>query len=99
MVRQDVYHYVDNFSLFPFADPTRGVFADQHVWIACYAVPGAAEGHWVHIDFINSGVDADGLYRDTRRLFAYGKTMKGIDAANKVANACTLFFNEFFQES
>jgi len=52
--------------------------------IACFAVKGVNEGHYVHIGIIRAG----GEYRD---LFL-GKTFQGLDYALKVAGACTRYF-------
>lgn len=48
---------------------------DDH-WIACYAVTGASEGHYVHVDII----------KDNKRSLLYlAKTFKGMDHAWKIA--------------
>ena len=49
-------------------------------WIACYAVTGSSEGHYVHIDAIMP----DG----ERMSLGGGKTFMGWEAACKLANAC-----------
>ena len=48
-------------------------------WIACYAVTGASEGHYIHVDVLNTN--------KPNHVFV-GKTFKGLEFAVKVASAC-----------
>ena len=52
--------------------------------IACYAVVGGSEGHYVHIEFT--------LPDDKRIGLALAKTFQGMDHALKIANEATKFF-------
>ena len=52
----------------------------HYAWVACYAVTGGSEGHYIHIDVITRD--------DTRRLITLGKTFEGMDRALAIANAC-----------
>jgi len=52
--------------------------------IACYAVVGGSEGHYIHIDFT--------LPDEKRLSFALAKTFGGMENALKIANAATEFF-------
>ena len=54
----------------------------QWRWIACYAVTGCSEGHYIHVDVIASGGE--------RNLLFLGKTFQGKSFATKVALACTM---------
>ena len=57
-------------------------------WIACYAVVGGSEGHYIHVDII----DMDGK---TTQLFL-GKTFMGMDYALYVSNMLTkVFWDEY----
>jgi len=57
-------------------------------WIACYAVVGSSEGHYIHVDIIKS----DG----SRELLFLGKTFLGMDYALYVSNMLTkVFWDEF----
>lgn len=49
-------------------------------WIACYAVTGNSEGHYVHVDLIGS--------EGQRRLVFLCKTFEGMDHAYKIAQRC-----------
>lgn len=48
-------------------------------WIACFAVTGGSEGHYVHVEVIQGG---------TRRLMFTGKTFAGMEHAYKMARRC-----------
>ena len=54
-------------------------------WIACYAVTGGSEGHYVHIDLIH-GYDQD--WTGKARHLITGKTFLGLAHALKIANRC-----------
>jgi len=49
-------------------------------WIACYAVTGGSEGHYVHVDLIGS--------EEARKLVFLCKTFEGMDHAYKIAQRC-----------
>lgn len=53
---------------------------DNIHWIACYAVTGGSEGHYIHIDLI----DRDG----NRTLTFLGKTFQGMQHARCIADRC-----------
>lgn len=53
---------------------------DRYRWIACYAVTGGSEGHYIHVDIV---------YDDKRRdLVFLGKTFQGMGHAQKMAAKC-----------
>jgi len=52
---------------------------DTH-WIACYAVTGNSEGHYIHVDLIRTG--------ETRDLVFLGKTFQGMQHAQLIAAKC-----------
>jgi len=54
-------------------------------WIACYAVTGGSEGHYVHIDLIH-GYDQDWTGKAFHLIT--GKTFLGLAHALKIANRC-----------
>jgi len=56
-------------------------------WIACYAVVGGNEGHYIHVDAITS---------EGKHIMIFtGKTFSGMDFALKVSNLLTkAFWNE-----
>jgi len=49
-------------------------------WIACYAVTGASEGHYVHVDLI--------YHDNSRQLVFLGKTFQGMQHAQAIAAKC-----------
>jgi hypothetical protein len=51
-------------------------FPQDYDWIACYAVTGGSEGHYVHVDIIKDG---------TRELLYLAKTFMGYDHACEIA--------------
>lgn len=58
----------------------RSEWPDNVKWIACYAVTGGSEGHYIHVDVI---------YTDQRRDMAFmGKTFQGMAHAQAIANRC-----------
>ena len=58
---------------------------ESHRWIACYAVTGGSEGHYVHIDLID-GYDHDWTGRVVHLIT--GKTFLGLAYAQTIANRC-----------
>jgi len=59
--------------------------AENYRWIACYAVTGGSEGHYVHIDLIH-GYDQDWSGKALHLIT--GKTFLGLAHAQKIANRC-----------
>ena len=61
-------------------------FPNYH-WIACYAVPGGSEGHFIHVDIIGT---------KGRKLFACGKTLQetkaGLAYCYRIAAAISEYF-------
>ena len=57
-------------------------------WIACYAVEGGSEGHYIHVEFIVSQDYGEA----TRDLAFLGKTFMGIDHALRIAGVLTKVF-------
>lgn len=51
-------------------------FPQDYNWIACYAVTGGSEGHYVHVDIIKE---------DKRTLLYLAKTFRGYDHACAIA--------------
>jgi hypothetical protein len=51
-------------------------FPQKYDWIACYAVTGGSEGHYVHVDIIQD---------DKRTLLYLAKTFLGYDHACEIA--------------
>lgn len=60
----------------------RGTFLwpDNVHWIACYAVTGGSEGHYIHVDLIDR--------EDKRTLVFLGKTFLGMQHAQNIAARC-----------
>jgi len=56
-------------------------------WVACYAVTGGSEGHYVHVDLISEGDRAAGVGWQALRL-ATGKTFRGMAHAQRIAAIC-----------
>lgn len=52
---------------------------DVH-WIACYAVRGSSEGHYIHVDLIRTD--------ESRDLVFLGKTFQGMQHAQLIAARC-----------
>lgn len=52
-------------------------------WIACYAMTGGSEGHYVHVDLLGNGDNDVAVYR-----LAVGKTFGGWEVAWFVAQLC-----------
>ena len=49
-------------------------------WIACYAVTGDSEGHFVHVDVI--------AHKSTRKMVLLCKTLDGMKHAYEIAKRC-----------
>lgn len=82
---QGVYDELDYFTI-------SGSWQDErefpnYRWIACFAVEGGNEGHYIHVEAISN---ADGEFQ--REIVFLGKTFCGLDYALKVANVCTKSF-------
>ena len=76
-LRPDEY----GFSLSASREIDNGTFWPlRYAWVACYAVTGGSEGHYIHIDVITR--------EDKRILMSLGKTFEGMDKALLIANAC-----------
>jgi hypothetical protein len=76
----DEYFSVSNMAEKPFWK-----LLESYRWIACYAVTGGSEGHYVHVDLIG-GYDLDGT--GTTLHLITGKTFLGLAHAHKIANRC-----------
>jgi len=50
-----------------------------HKWIACFAVTGGSEGHYIHVE---------ALLGEHRMPLFLGKTFQGMDHALAIASAC-----------
>lgn len=59
--------------------------AENYRWVACYAVTGGSEGHYIHIDLIH-GYDQDWSGKALHLIT--GKTFLGLNHAQKIANRC-----------
>ena len=66
-------------------DQTFWSLVEKHRWIACYAVTGGSEGHYVHVDLVH-GYDCD--YTGKALHLITGKTFLGLAHALKIANRC-----------
>lgn len=82
----------DNFDYFTLVDSYRKETVEQPFpvwrWIACYAVVGGNEGHFVHIDIIDQ--------TGKNIPFCHGKTFLGMDYALYAANMLTrVFWDEY----
>lgn len=49
-------------------------------WLACYAVTGGSEGHYIHIDFVRDDGAFEGVF--------LGKTFRGMAHAQRIAAKC-----------
>jgi hypothetical protein len=82
----DAENLIDEyFSLAIRTDQTFFKLLESHRWIACYAVTGGSEGHFVHVDLIY-GYDGD--YTGKALHLVTGKTFMGLAHALKIANRC-----------
>lgn len=84
---QGVYDGLDYFSNMMRREQEKGEFRDWR-WIACYAVEGGNEGHYIHVATI---FDNTSEHWKTETVFM-GKTFMGMDHALNVANICTKAF-------
>lgn len=73
------------FSVSGMAEQPFWKLVESHRWIACYAVTGGSEGHYVHIDLI-CGYDHDWTGKALHLIT--GKTFLGLAHALKIANRC-----------
>jgi hypothetical protein len=73
------------FSLSIETDLTFWKLLESCRWVACYAVTGGSEGHYVHVDLIH-GYDQD--WTGKARHLITGKTFLGLAHALKIANRC-----------
>jgi hypothetical protein len=73
------------FSLSIVTDQTFWKLQENCRWIACYAVTGGSEGHYVHVDLI-SGYDQN--WTGKAHHLITGKTFLGLAHALKIANRC-----------
>ncbi len=61
------------------------LWPERYRWIACYAVTGNSEGHYIHIDVMLDGVGMDN--RHTAHMVGLCKTFQGWEHACQIANA------------
>jgi len=54
-------------------------------WIACYAVTGGSEGHYIHLSWIRQPSHSQ---YNQEQFFVIGKTFFGMDKAQEIANLC-----------
>ena len=73
------------FSLCFETDQTFWKLLEDYRWIACYAVTGGSEGHYIHVDLVH-GYDSD--YKGKALHLITGKTFLGLGHALKIANRC-----------
>ena len=66
-------------------DQTYFSLVEDYCWIACYAVTGGSEGHYIHVDLVQ-GYDCD--YKGTSLHLVTGKTFLGLGHAMKIASRC-----------
>lgn len=59
----------------------------RYRWIACYAVTGDSEGHYIHVDAVVPRTDLDSPIYQIVMVFL-GKTFQDLDFALVVAAAC-----------
>jgi len=64
-------------------DREQVTWPEKWRWIACYAVTGGSEGHYIHVEVV--------LSDDTRILVFIGKTFQGMAHAFRIANKCAMF--------
>lgn len=63
-------------------------FPDNYRWIACYAVTGGSEGHYIHVDILAPlELSPIKTIRESKLIYL-GKTFQGFDFAARVAVAC-----------
>ena len=73
------------FSLAIETDATFWKLLESHRWIACFAVTGGSEGHYVHVDLVD-GFDREWAGKALHLIT--GKTFLGLAHALKIANRC-----------
>ena len=73
------------FSLAIETDATFWKLLESYRWIACYAVTGGSEGHYIHVDLID-GFDREWTGKALHLIT--GKTFLGLAHALKIANRC-----------
>ena len=73
------------FSLSIVTDQTFWKLVEGCRWIACYAVTGGSEGHYIHVDLIH-GYDQEWTGKALHLIT--GKTFLGLAHALKIANRC-----------
>jgi len=82
----DAENLIDEyFSLSIETDQTFWKLLEDYRWIACYAVTGGSEGHYIHVDLVQ-GFDRD--YTGKALHLITGKTFLGLEHALKIANRC-----------
>ena len=62
-------------------------FPTGYVFVACYAVTGTTDGHYVHVDLLYPGPASDTHPLRSHTMFV-GKTFKGMEHARRMANKC-----------
>lgn len=87
---RDIWDKLDYFYLchdYPNENYEKKPFPEWR-WIACYAVVGSSEGHYIHVDIIKAD--------NSREFLFLGKTFAGMDYALYVSNMLTkVFWDEF----
>ena len=73
------------FSLAIQTDQTFWKLLEGYRWIACYAVTGGSEGHYIHVDLVY-GYDQEWTGKALHLIT--GKTFLGLPHAQKIANRC-----------
>jgi len=73
------------FSLAIETDQTFWKLLESCRWVACYAVTGDSEGHFVHVDLV-CGYDQEWTGKALHLIT--GKTFLGLAHAQKIANRC-----------
>ena len=82
----DEEHLIDEyFSVSGPPDQPFWKLLEGYRWIACYAVTGGSEGHYIHVDLIH-GYGHDWTGKALHLIT--GKTFLGLAHAQKIANRC-----------
>jgi hypothetical protein len=71
------------------------VLPGHYSWIACWAVPGNSEGHYIHVELVGESErweDKTAGRKLSRCVFS-GKTFQGFPHALAVANALTIMLS------
>jgi hypothetical protein len=79
-VEVDEYFSIDCACITPLTD----MFPERPRWVCVYAVEGGSEGHYIHVETIDS--------HHVRHIWFLGKTFQGLDHALKMANHLTRIF-------